>query len=70
MKTKIIIKIAPLLAAALLWGGCGKKAKKDDHAGHDHGPGEVHKTAEKDPHAGHNHGPGEGHGTEKEAGSK
>lgn len=70
MNANIIIKIAPLVAAALLCGGCGQRAKNDDHAGHDHGPGEAHKTAENDPHAGHNHGPGEGHGTEEQAGGK
>lgn len=71
MNSKTIIQIAPLLLAALLWGGCGGDAPKDDHAGHNHGPGEGHgakkKPEPKDEHAGHNHGPGEGHGAGKPA---
>ena len=60
-----LLKIVPLFAAALLWGGCGKSAPVDPHAGHNHGPGEGHGApkaeAAADAHAGHNHGPGEGH---------
>lgn len=74
MKTGTIIRLLPLLAAALLWGGCGDTAKKDEHAGHNHGPGEGHgakkKPAVVDEHAGHNHGPGEGHGAPAQAAEK
>jgi NADH-quinone oxidoreductase subunit M len=37
-------------------------AGTDDHAGHNHAPGEGHGQPARDPHAGHNHAPGEGHG--------
>src|SRR5689334_11570044 len=59
MKTKTIIKIMPLLLAAVLWSGCGKSQDAQEghehdhegHAGHDHGKPNAAAAVEKCPHA-------------------
>lgn len=42
MTTHPLFCILPLLLATLLLGACGEPAATDDHAGHQHGPGEGH----------------------------
>jgi cobalt-zinc-cadmium efflux system membrane fusion protein len=68
MKTNTIAQGAALLLTALLWAGCRPSAHTEEHAGHDHGPGEDHgarqAAAEEDAHVGHDHGPDENHDAE------
>jgi cobalt-zinc-cadmium efflux system membrane fusion protein len=70
-KAMAALRLGALALGALLWAGCREGGgEADEHAGHNHGPGEGHgaKAAPADPHAGHHHGPGEGHGAEPAAG--